>query len=490
MSAEPTDAPARDAADAPAAGVDATTRTTAPAIPRPSWLRPDLRVVVVLAILALASRLVWVLWLHPPGDYVFSDMGQYVLRASRLVKDGFVFGDRTLAWQSFGTHYLLALFFKLFGGQPPYTAAAVLYALMGAAAVPLGYLVACRTLSRQWMAIVVGAVLLVWYPNLSTTGYFLSETPFLFFQLLATYWLCRVFQEGRPALAAGIAGGVCFMLRPQSAVFFVLVLVTWLIHVRRLPWVRARQIAGVAAPLLLALFFSLWRFAMHTGYWGGVAESANMNLTAGRCHNIVTQAFPSEEALKKSARARNTRDGRRVSVPGLRALGHLPPDHPLALRPALQHESIRFVGYIGDPFIHRKLQRACYARTGLWEQIRYTLGNISLQWYFAHQWPDQEPSARWTLRVSDWYRWAFQAIFLGPSLLGMALAIAWVRRAPTLALVGWQILGSIVIAGIFFGDIRLRTPYDPYAIILAVLAVAWVGERALRLWRRLRRASG
>jgi len=39
----------------------------------------------------------------------------------------------------------------------------------------------------------------------------------------------------------------------------------------------------------------------------------------------------------------------------------------------------------------------------------------------------------------------------------------------------------MLLAAVFFGDVRLRTPYDPYAIILALLAVHW-------LWTRRRAA--
>ena len=72
------------------------------------------------------------------------------------------------------------------------------------------------------------------------------------------------------------------------------------------------------APLVLMLAFSFWRFHLHTGYWGGIAENANMNFTAGRCHNIVTQAFRTQAELDASNRRNTTSDGRRVSLPGFR----------------------------------------------------------------------------------------------------------------------------------------------------------------------------
>ena len=449
-------------------------------------LLPDRRVLIGLTLLALVSRLVWVLVVHPPGDYVFSDMGMYVKRATDLAVNGPRSGVRELAWQAYGTHFLLAAVFKLFGPGAPFRAAAVLWGTLGAAAVPLTYLLACRVLPSARLAIAAGVAALLWYPNLSTTGYFLSETPFLCVQLLSVYWLVRVVQDGKGAWVAGVASALAFMLRPQSAIFFVVVFALWLVNFRRLPWVRARQLIGVAVPLLAALSFSVWRYHSHTGRWDGIAENANMNLTAGRCHNIVTQAFKKQADLDKSAKKNSTNDGRRVSLPGYRTLDvTFPKGHPLALNPAMESETIRFVGYIGDPWIHRELRRECYARTGVLGQLQYSLTNLLLQWFISRQWPDNAKNRHIFLPVSEWYRHGFQIFVLLPSLLGVGIGLARLRRAPATALLALCLLTSMVLAAVFFGDVRLRSPYDPYAIILALLAGHWLWQR----WRA-RRAAG
>ena len=441
---------------------------------------PDRRLLLTLTVLALLTRLLWVLFVHPPGDYVFSDMGMYVKRATDLATNGPRDGVRELAWQAYGTHFLLALPFKLFGAGAPFRAAALLWGLLGAAAVPLTYLLACRVLPTARLAKIAGVVALLWYPNLSTTGFFLSETPFLCMQLLAVYWLVRVLQEGAWAWPAGIAAGLTFMLRPQSALFFALVFGLWLVDFRRLPWVRGKQLLGVAVPLLLALGFSVWRYHSHTGRWDGIAENANMNLTAGRCHNIVTQAFRNKADLKKSEKKNNTSDGRRVSLPGYRTLKQTFPDgHPLGLNAAMQSDTIRFVGYIGDPWIHRALREECYRRTGVLGQLQYSLMNLSLQWFIARQWPDNSRNHQYFLPVAEVYRYLFLVFFLLPSLVGVGLGLARWRRAPAAALVALCLLTSMILAAVFFGDVRLRTPYDPYAVILALLAIHWARER----WR-------
>lgn len=438
----------------------------APASTAPRFV-PDRRFLLALVVLALLTRLLWGLWLHPPGDYVFSDMKKYVDRAQDLAEHGW-HPDRTLAWQAWGTHYLLAIPLWLFGKDALWSGA-VLWSLMGASAVPAGYLLACRVSTRAWMPKVVGVALLLWWPSLSNGGYFLSEAPFLCFQLWSTLGLVVVLQEGRHALPAGIASALAFAVRPQSAMFFVLVLVTWLVSRRRLPHVRARQLGLVALPLLLMLGYSTWRFHYHTGQWVGVAENANMNLTAGRCHNIVTQAFPNEGAMRRSERMGNTRNGRRVSLPGFRTLaGTLPPQHPLALRPAMRSETIRMVGYIGDAQAHRALRAECYRRTGTLEQIRYSVVNMTLSWFIGHQWPEMSKDARWLRPPADVWKHLYQVAVWLPSLVGIVAGLWWIRRRPGLTFCAWQLVTSMTVAAIFFGTIRLRTPYDPYALILAL----------------------
>lgn len=445
--------------------------------------RPERRLLWILLALAVLSRLVWVLLVHPPGNFVASDMRLYVDRARAVAEQGIVAPARTMAWQAYGTHLLLALPLRLFGAEPPYTAAGALWGLLGAAAVPLTYLLACRVLRERWQARAAGVAALVWYPNLSTTGYFLSETPFLAAQLASVYWLVVCVQEGRRAWAAGLASAAAFMLRPQSAVFFALAFVVWLVNVRRLPLVRWRQIVGVAVPLALALAFSLGRFRYHTGYWGGIAENANMNLTAGRCHNITTQAFKNQAELRKAEQKDDTKAGRHVGLPGYRDLMDLlPPEHPLALRPAVG-ESVRFVGYIGDPQIHEEIRARCYAATGLWGQVQYSVVNLMLQWFVARQWPEAPRTRGGWPTAAQVYLHVFQVVVLAPSLVGLGLALRRVRQDPALALLAACLLGSMIIAAIFFGDPRLRTPYDPYAIILGLYAAgvvlaAWRGRRA------------
>ncbi len=434
---------------------------------------PDRRFLLLLLVLGLATRFAWVLWVHPPVDYVFSDMAKYVYRAQALAEHGFVWGDRTLAWQAWGTHYILAVPLRLFG-KDNLIAGSVLWATMGALTVPLAYLVGCRVCTAPVLAKIVGVAALVWLPSLSNSGSFLSETPFLFFQLWSTYWLLCTLQDGKRALGAGLVSAVALAVRPQCALFFLLVFVAWLVNIKRLRHVKWFHLLAVAAPIIAMLGFSMWRFEQHTGYGPGVAENANMNLTAARCHNIVTQAFRTESLKRRSEHQANTRDGRRVSLPGYRLIAKKIPDESvLGLRPALGGPTIRMVGYIGDPDIHREIRSECYAKTGVLEQARYSVVNMSLLWFIGQQWPEKEKGRKWFLPPVEAFKHFYQVAIWVPSLVAMVWFMAGIRRRPSMALIAFQTLTSTAIAGLFFGSIRLRTPYDIYAIILAA-EVYWL----------------
>ena len=59
---------------------------------------PDRRVFLALLVLALASRLVWALWIHPTDDYVFRDMRGYWDNARQLVEHGRSAGPAACRW--------------------------------------------------------------------------------------------------------------------------------------------------------------------------------------------------------------------------------------------------------------------------------------------------------------------------------------------------------------------------------------------------------
>lgn len=444
-------------------------------MPQPQASR---RFALQLFALALLTRLLWVLFVHPPGEHVFSDMARYLERATTLAQQGPQWERgveaRPWAWQAWGTHTLMAAIMKLTSTRAPYTALALAWAVIWATVVPLTYALAARALTPRH-ARAVGWAALLWIPHLTLGGYFTSEGPFCVALLWATLSLSRLWSEGRGTLAAATSVALCFCLRPQVALFALLAIATWAHAFRRgTTLARPAQVCGVALALAVAIGFSMWRFSVHTGYAGGVAENANMNLTAARCHNVVTQAFETQADLDRSNARASTLDGRRVSLPGFRLLASTTAEgthHPLELRPALGGESIKFVGYIGDAKIHREIRARCYAAQGWLEQVRKSVVNLSLLWVLNYQWPEvgDRKAAPWYRGLSQVAAWVFALVFWIPSVFGCVMALGAQRREenPAMALCALQLLSLMALAAIFFGTLRLRTPYDPFALILA-----------------------
>ena len=471
----------------------------------------------VLLAAAVLSRLVWVLWVHPPRAHVFSDMAHYVYRARLVAGLEVEPGMRMMAWQAWGTHALLAIPIALLGpGESALEFAGLIWAGFSAATVVLSYRLAWRVLpggggetgrTLHWPAIAVAVAVLVWFPLLSQTGFFISEIPYTFALLATTLAAVRMVQDGEGAFAAGLAGAFAFALRPQSAVFFAGLGLLWALDRRRArdgargSWSRRVDLRSAlifTAPLLAVLAVSMIRVRVYTGEFGGVAENAHMNLTAGRCHNIVTQSFSSQEDLAAFLADAEPKPDRRVSLPGFRALGARGEDTALPLRPALGGEAINLVGYIGDARVHREIRSRCYAATGWLEQLRYSAVNVSLLWFVARPWP--ESSDQWApnmlphaIRGRDLaaglmplglFGLVFALIgWLGPGWLGPGHEgdPAQLGRRAGLGLCALQLASLLLVTAVFFGTPRLRTPYDPFTLILVaapvVFVLDWLFER-------------
>jgi hypothetical protein len=443
---------------------------------------------VALTVLAVLSRLVWALWVHPPREHVFSDMAHYVHRARLVASWEIAPGDRAMAWQAWGTHALLAIPMILLGptGDSALELAALMWVGFSAATVVLAYRLATQVLPRgredgpHWPATVVGVAVLLWFPLLSHTGFFVSETPFTCCLLASTHAGVLLIQSGRGALRAGLWGALAFALRPQVAVFFALLGIAWLLDRKRRSWsqhVDMRAVVRFAIPLVIVLAISLIRTRVYTGEFGGVAEAGTMNLTAARCHNVVTRSFPDQTSLELAQATGQPPAERRISLPGYRALAREGPEHPLALRPALGGESIDFVGYIGDRDIHRAIRKRCYAATGVMGQLRYSVTNVALSWVVARPWPESaDHGAPQFLPVAMHAR--DLAAWLAPlALLGMLLSLWRFSTLPGLGVCALQLLSLLLTTAVFFGAPRLRTPYDPFALILIVALALAIGRR-------------
>lgn len=426
------------------------------------------RSLVILFLAALAVRLLWNLKIHPPLDYVYSDMGGYMERATtRLDHPGERFPYFTLfPW---GTHVLLSLVKATFG-RTNGAAIGIVYALFGALAVAYTAAVAGRLTRRPWIVWTVGAILVLHYPWISLGGYALSEPPFTFFLSAATFHALRLADRPRPldAWLFGVSVALGAIFRPQILVSLVLLAPLLVIHRgafrRLLRPASLRLLPAIAVPIALIFALSAWRMHFHTGELGLISSNGPLNYAFGRCH-----------ALSISARAPDRKSG--YSPTSLGGLAKYEETHKQSLfkvDPAMG-KAITFDGHIWDGPPLRKIAANCVKKTGIWRQVKYAITHVVLLWGYNVVWPDmgQKPEFRRPMEISGTV--SLVAVLPG-AVAGFALSLR--RRRERHLLVALQVWSLLVVAMLYFGDSRLRVPYDGILLLLAVYAyasgVSWI----------------
>jgi hypothetical protein len=418
-----------------------------------AWLHRN-RWLIVITLAALIVRLHWNLEVHPIGDYIGSDMKGYDTRANQLLDDASVKREYH-AFFPYGTHFVVAAI-KMIFGRDNYPAIAAVYALMGALVVAFSYLIARRVSKRAWVPPLVGLILVCYYPLISLGGYMLSEIPMATFLTLATLGLLRLAEHGRArdAWLAGIAVAIATAMRPQALVSVAFFAVAWLFFRKSaLAKVKLYHLLYAGLPLLAVLAFSAARFHHHTGRYGLVSENGTFNQVFGHCHTKMI-----------TAKGKSTIKFGPPPLIQLERRAQKYPDAFVKLDPAISAE-IEFKGYIADEQKLRGLLRQCWKNKGLAGQIKYTTINVILLVAHNTMWPDSG-RPQWREIAKEWGK-AHLILLTLPCFFGLftVLSRRTVARHGILALHVWALL---VTAALYFGDTRLRCPYDPFIVILAI----------------------
>lgn len=446
-----------------------------------TWLYAQ-RWVLLLFAAALVVRLHWNLKVHPPGDYIYSDMNGYVQRADRLLEHGLAPHEYS-SFFPYGTHWLVAGVKYVFGPEN-YAAVGVAYALLGAAGVALAFAIARRASAfASVVAPAVGLVAVFYYPQLSLGGYILSEIPFMTFLLAAVLFALRLVDHGRmsDAVGMGICAAIGMVFRPQMLVSVALVGLFWIVWRKALPRVRLVHLLVAGVPVLVMLALSSALLHHNTGRFGLLSENGAFNMVFGRCHNSKIQSMPDGAGHGRvhfrpppflqlnNRQKQKERAGEPIDI---------------ALDPILTDELV-YKGYIGDKEKHKAYIRECVEKTGWKGQLAYTETNVVLLWRYNIPWPDSGRS-QWRT-VTRWWTQQHRAWLAIPALIGL-LSLALGRRALKQGLVALNLVAILVIAGLYFGGIRMRSPYDFFILFLAFEVYAfggwalWKGAHAL--WRR------
>src|SRR5215211_7609298 len=247
------------------------------------------RIALVSILTGVIVRIVWGLVLHPPFDYLYSDMGGYVERAQRLAAGAGL--QRFDAFFPPGTHMLLAAPMTLFGTERAgLWAGAVLWCALSSA-IPFFAWRLARLLLSPAAAALTTLLCAFWPLYITYGGYFTSETPslaFLLASLWAGYGAGRL--SGRTAgwlgLAAGLLGGVAIVNRPQLILNLAVLAVPMLFRLRR----QALAFAGIVVGSAAILAGAVWYNSAAAGKPTGLSENAGLNFWIGQCdvHDVTT----------------------------------------------------------------------------------------------------------------------------------------------------------------------------------------------------------
>ena len=430
-----------------------------------------------VTLLALVIRLVWNLVIHPPGNYITSDMRSYWIQSSAMLNAP-LRRDGSTIFFPYGTASLLTAVRAIFGPDN-HLALAIVYACLGTLLVPLVYYLAKRLTKAHHLPRIAALATCFYYPFISYGGYYLSELPYAVCVTATAFYSLRLADEGRgrDAFYLGVVMALGATFRPQILLSIPLLFAIWIFRRRGWPGFRVWHWFRIALPVVFMAVFSVARFHYHTGRMGFISGNEALNYAFGRCH-----------ALSIESKAVGYFSS--FSPPPMGYLEHRDKrnrDSFIRLDPALDVKlSLR--GTMWTPETFEQVTRQCIERTGYARQIRYALVHVIMLWGFNNAWPDSG---------EDPYRYIMlgavvlhNILFLTPTII--MLFAAFRRPFFRHALLAVHLVALLAIAIVYFGDVRYRIAYDGLIIVLALdgwrRIYGWLTSRSWRLWGLGRRA--
>ncbi|MDQ6749154.1 MAG: glycosyltransferase family 39 protein [Actinomycetota bacterium] len=408
------------------------------------WDKVAIGALVVGAVLRLV-----LLWLHPPLDYVYSDMYGYVERARALV------GARALtpgdAFYPPGTHMLLAAPMLVFGsGRSGLWGGASLWWLLSALTPFFMWRLARLFFSRATAAL--SAALCALWPLLITSGgFFSSETPATALLVGALWWgyaaLRTVgWRAAGVALAGGLMAGGAIAVRPQLALNIGVMVVPALAQWRRTRRVVVALLVGTAVVLAGALAHN----AAAVGRVTGLSHNAGLNFFTAHCPVSLVRLYPSPGVyyVYGAPSTLQLHRGHEYSF-----VGHSPWDEWF---------------FYGQGFRCIDRNPAVAALVSVRNVIDMTATSVP--------WPQSNEVALG--RIADITNVGYSLALVGLGVGG--LTVVRRRRGTTLGAGVWTMLAHLAclvpVGLLFVGDPRYRIPYDVFGLaLIAVVLTRWLG---------------
>jgi 4-amino-4-deoxy-L-arabinose transferase-like glycosyltransferase len=391
--------------------------------------------------LGAVMRVVWVLGLHPPMDYVYSDMKTYVDTAVRFAQGGAL--DRYDAFYPPGTHLLLAVPLFIFGtDRTGLWAGAVLWCALSAV-TPYAMWRFARYHLTTAAAALTAVLVALWPMHISYAGYFTSETPALAF-LVISLWLVAGAASGRDAIGAiraGILGGAAIANRPALGLNLLVALASAPGATR----VRTAAAFGAGAAVILGLV------ALHNSLATGkptfLSENAGLTFFIGHCDVLSVETGDSST-------------GRHFVF---------------AAPPALERGSGRTYK-MTSPLVWEqeaffRMGVDCIRQDGV-AHLRTLARGVFDMTLTSKPWPQVEEADhgdRITI-VNTLFSAALPFIVVGA--IGLIRERRRRRQAAGEAVMLAHLACVLATALLFFGDPRFRTPYDVFALALLAALIA------------------
>ena len=430
------------------------------------WLsreKVERRLLWALFLASAAVRIWFVLWQHPPGQYIDTDMAVYDYRARRVMEGTFSLED---TFQPLGYPVLVALIYSI--SDSSRTLVGVVQALMGGATVIISYAIARRVASSRLFALICALAVAAHFPLIFYTGFLLTEVFFSFASMLAFWLLLRAVEEPnwRIGLLAGLALGVATVVRSNLLAFFVFLP---LFVGCALRGQGRKKMALLGAPLVLGALIPISLACAHnsirSGHPVGLATNGGLN-------------FYMNFAELRTIRCMHT--------DGLHWITPVPNMH------RYDREEIVSASLFDERFHYRRgleLIRERPARLlRAFDNLVEGGGGGKLSYF-----PGWHPHDRKLRRYSRTFFWW--------GVVPAALHLLWIfgsgrflrpAEAPR-ALIGYALLSVVITLYWFLGDPRMRVPFDPLLIVLALdgarRLLKWLAGRARALfgwWRRRR----
>ena len=249
------------------------------------WRRWEIAAISVFC-LGLLWRWCYIFCIHPPQQYIYSDMGTYTGMARNWANPNYVPGVYDAAFSP-AMGFFLGFFYRL---DPSWCLAQGAYFVLSTLTPLMAGLI-----GKDLFGLRAGALSLmlasVYFPFIDFSGYFLSETPFLFFMLVSFWLLLRSTRALRGATGAGLgllsgltlgiaAAFRSVILGPGFLLVCYLGYLAWRRREKRILLVFAGGLAGL---LLLLVPLAIRNTRLNEGRFCVVTSNAASNFFSGHC---------------------------------------------------------------------------------------------------------------------------------------------------------------------------------------------------------------